>query len=89
MFLTRSPHEHVHGFNLWKWQHDQRSGSCCSDNNNISNISSPVTVSEMMRSHHEAVASSFGAIASMNLCLANPSFLTTTSNKHLMMESVC
>jgi hypothetical protein len=25
----------------------------------------------------------------MNLCLANPSFLTTTSNKHLMMESVC
>jgi hypothetical protein len=70
MFLIRSPHEHVHGFNLWKWPHDQRFGNCC--NNNDSNVSSPAAASEMMKSRHE-VTSSFGATALTDLCLANPS----------------
>jgi hypothetical protein len=71
VFLARSPHERVHGFDLWKRPHDQRSGSCCSDSD--SNVSSPAAASGMMRSRHEAAASSFGAAASTDLCLANPS----------------
>lgn len=71
VFLGRSPHERVHGFDLWKRPHDQRSGSCCSDSD--SNVSSPAAASGMMRSRHEAAASSFGAAASTDLCLANPS----------------
>jgi SHAQKYF class myb-like DNA-binding protein len=71
VFLARSPHEPVHGFDLWKRPHDQRSGSCCSDSD--SNVSSPAAASGMMRSRHEAAASSFGAAASTDLCLANPS----------------
>ncbi len=57
VFLARSPHERVHGFDLWKRPHDQRSGSCCSDSD--SNVSSPAAASGMMRSRHEAAASSF------------------------------
>jgi hypothetical protein len=61
----------VHGFDIWKQQHDQKFGNCYNDNDN--NVSSPVVASEMMKSRHEATTSSFGAIASTNLCLANPS----------------
>ncbi len=71
VFLARSPHEGVHGFDLWKRPHDQRSGSCCSDSD--SNVSSPAAASGMMRSRHEAAASSLGVAASTDLCLANPS----------------
>jgi len=76
MFLIRSPHECVHGFNLWKWPHDQRFGNCC--NNNDSNVSSPAAASEMMKSHHEVTTFSFGATASTDLCLVNPSSFDST-----------
>ncbi len=71
MFLAHSPHECVHGFDLWKWPHDQRSGSCC--NNNDNNIFSPAVVSKMMRSCHEKTTFSFDATASTDLCSTNPS----------------
>lgn len=67
MYLAHNPYECVHGFNFWKRPHDQRSGSCYSD----SNVSSSVATSGMMKSRHETT-SSFGVVASMDLCVANP-----------------
>jgi hypothetical protein len=86
MFLARSSHECVNGFDLWKRPHDQRSGGCY--NNNDNNVSSPAAINGMMKSRHDASTSSLNVTHQWTCVWGNLLLSTTASNKHLIMESV-
>ncbi len=84
----RSPHERVHGFDLWKLV-PQRSGSCSDSDSNLS--SSPAAAAASGRRRHAAAAAERGggheAAAALgtstDLCLANPASFDSFQDRGL------
>jgi hypothetical protein len=84
----RSPHERVHGFDLWKLV-PQRSGSCSDSDSNLS--SSPAAAAASGRRRHAAAAVGRGggheAAAALgtstDLCLANPASFDSFQDRGL------